>query len=134
MKTPSALVLAIGMSLWVMTGCSKPPQTGRGFYLPKGDPVKGQAAFVDLKCFRCHRVDGVTLPEPTEKTVVQLGGKVHHLRSFGGLVTSVIHPSHRFSEQYDRKSGETESPMPQVNDRMTVQQMVDIVTFLQPRY
>jgi hypothetical protein len=27
-----------------------------------------------------------------------------------------------------------ESPMPGVNDVMTVQEMIDLVTFLQPRY
>jgi hypothetical protein len=47
----------------------------------------------------------------------------------------VINPSHGFARGFDKElaKGKT-SPMPVINDRMTVSQLVDIVTFLQSRY
>jgi hypothetical protein len=52
------------------------------------------------------------------------------------LVTAVIYPSHRLSDKFDRTLlGEGKlSPMPEFNHIMTVEQMIDIVAFLQPQY
>ncbi len=138
MKT-EMLRLFVVVALGLMAGCDRGLKSGRGFVFPEGDVARGQKAFVDMKCYACHRVDGVDgLPAPlvaAEKVVV-LGGEVARLRTYGDLVTSVIHPSYQLSEKFsdraNRKPGN--SPMPKFNDTLTVAQMLDLVTFLQPQY
>jgi len=130
------LVLSATLMLALLAGCDRGPKSGRGFVFPEGNIARGQKAFVELKCYQCHRVDGVTdLPAPTAKpeNVVLLGGKVIRVRSYGELVTAVIHPNESLTVRIPKREG-LDSPMPKVNDIMTVTQMLDIVTFLQPRY
>lgn len=138
MKTKITLAMA-ALALLLVAGCTPREKSGRGFVLPVGDEARGKAVFVELKCTECHRVENVAgLPAPTEPAnqVVLLGGEVTALRSYGDLVTSIIHPSDKISENLrPALSGDPHvSPMRNYNERMTVQQMVDLATFLQPRY
>lgn len=136
MKT-GVLFLSALLTAGLLAGCNRDRQMGKGFVFPGGDAVRGQKAFVDLECYHCHRVEGVPeLPGPVAPTdqVVILGGKVAQVRSYGQLVTAVIHPRYELSEKLPNRAAYTVSPMRPVNDRMTVTQMLDIVTFLQPRY
>jgi sulfur-oxidizing protein SoxX len=61
---------------------------------------------------------------------------VARLRTSGDLLTSIIHPTAVSAEKMPRPGSQrvTESPMPVVNDDTTVTQMIDLVTFLQPRF
>jgi mono/diheme cytochrome c family protein len=134
MKVP-ILALASAISVLLAACGAKSP---RGFRLPEGDIQRGQAAFVALQCHTCHTIEGVTLPPPGSKSAINvvLGGDVSRVKTYGELVTSVINPSHRISEKFDRalmKEGKL-SPMPEFNHIMTVEQMIDIVAFLQPQY
>jgi L-cysteine S-thiosulfotransferase len=139
MKTITGFVFAL-MLLGLFAACDRPPKSGKGFVFPEGDAARGKTAFVELKCYTCHRVDGAdsTIPPPEVETelVILLGGETSRMRTYGDLVTSVIHPSYAISERVTgpRKWEMKESPMPAVNDQMTVMQLLDIVTFLQPRY
>lgn len=134
LRSVTALVL-LGLAL---TGCDPGPKSAKGFRLPDGNAEKGKAAFVALQCHLCHKVDGVDLPPPAPavKSPVLLGGEVARIKTYGELVTSVIHPSHRLSEQMKKDWAQESklSPMPEFNDLMTVSQMIDIVAFLQARY
>lgn len=128
----SALLLA-----GLFVGCDQARRMGRGFVFPVGDAARGQAAFVALECNACHRVDGVPeLPGPaiSPEKVVVLGGKVVQVRTYGDLVTAIIHPKYEISDKLANPAAFPESPMHHVNDKMTVTQLLDIVTFLQPRY
>ena len=128
-------VPAVGMAL---AGCDFSLQSARTLRLPQGDAARGKVAFTALKCVECHTVTGVELPAPTAKpeNVVALGGEVPRLRTVGDLLTSIIHPNYALSDQWKRPAGQPvpKSPMRTVNDEMTVAQMIDLVTFLQPRY
>ena len=142
MKSQQALrcfcVFSAGICL-LGAGCGG-PKSGRGFTLPDGDVARGQAAFVALKCYTCHTVSGVELPpaEAGEKKIVALGGTTRQIQTYGQLVTSIIHPSHKVAKAYaeDQKgpSGEIKSRMVNNNDAMTVSQLIDIVKFLQSHY
>jgi sulfur-oxidizing protein SoxX len=140
MKQDTMLLSAL-LTLGLLSGCDLSVKSGRGFVFPEGDIDRGREAFVDMKCVECHRVDGVVgLPTPTaslEKVVV-LGGKVTRLKTYGELVTSIIHPKYALSDKLPNRSVYLDegkpSPMRVVNDTMTVRQMLDIVTFLQPQY
>ena len=136
MKRPCIALLPLIVLLVV--GCDD-PKSATGFRLPDGDIDRGRATFVRLSCHSCHKVAGVTLPPPSAdaEVVVVLGGKVHRVKTYGQLVTSIIHPSHTFAEGYSPdqiKDEEGQSKMTNFNDRMTVQELIDLVAFLQSRY
>jgi L-cysteine S-thiosulfotransferase len=141
MKTYTAVSFLLFLLLAV-TGCDVRAKSGRGFMFPRGDALQGKAAFVRLECYTCHRVAGETsLPSPTVDAdkVIVLGGEVIRLRSYGDLVTAVIHPSASLSEKLvgsPRLQAEQirKSPMPVKNDQMSVTEMLDLVTFLHPHY
>ncbi len=130
----------IGVTLLVtaIAGCNWGPHSPVGFRLPEGNVEQGRAAFVKLKCHSCHRVSGVDLPPPTGElsSPLTLGGEVYEVRTDGYLVTSVIHPSHKLARGYPKEQIAVgkESRMPRYGDRMTVQELVDLVAFLQSRY
>lgn len=121
----------------LLVGCDRAKQMGRGFVFPVGDAARGQLAYIALECYTCHRVDRVPeLPAPTvsPERVVVLGGKVAKVRTYGDLVTAIIHPKYEISDKLPNRGAFPESPMREVNAKMTVTQMIDLVTFLQPRY
>lgn len=68
--------------------------------------------------------------------MVILGGEVRKVRTYGQLVTAVINPSHDLATGYpkDLVQEEGASRMTDFNDVMTVQQLIDLVAFLQSRY
>ncbi|MEJ6705748.1 MAG: hypothetical protein QNL15_16300, partial [Pseudomonadales bacterium] len=67
---------------------------------------------------------------------VNLGGKTTQIKTYGDLVTSIIHPSHKLSRRYNPETmTETgESTMRNYNDVMSVQELIDLVEFLQSQY
>ncbi|HVZ65113.1 MAG TPA: c-type cytochrome [Lacunisphaera sp.] len=134
MKTTPLFWLALP-TLALLAACNPGPKSGRGFVLPEGDAVRGEKAFVELKCTECHRVDGVaSLPAPVDPAQsVLLGGEVSRVRTYGDLVTAVIHPAYARTVHVPTIGGK-EMNMPNVNETITVAQLRDIVTFLQPHY
>ena len=123
----------------VIVGCDGGPKSGKGFTLPEGDAERGQATFVALNCHACHTVSGVELPElKGEREVnVALGGEVTKIKTYGELVTSIINPSHRLAKGYlleEIANEEGESKMKNYNEVMTVEQLIDLVAFLQSHY
>lgn len=136
MKALCGVVLAtLGL---VLTGCDSSLKSTSHFRLPQGSAENGRAAFVALKCTECHTLAGVDLPKPTATPdkVVVLGGEVARLRTIGDLLTSIVHPSYAISEKLPKPKGPmpVKSPMRVMNDQMTVTQLIDLVTFLQPYY
>jgi len=51
-------------------------------------------------------------------------------------VTSIINPSHKLARGYpiEQVTNNGQSKMPNYNGYMTVQELIDIVSFLQPHY
>jgi len=109
-----------------------------GFRLPDGDAATGRQAFLDLKCNSCHEVRGIALEQSSGLAHVTLGGQTTRVRTYGELVTSIINPSHKIAPPHraDGATAEGVSLMSftYLNDVMTVQQLVDLVAFLQPTY
>ncbi len=137
MKTNLVLVLAsLSLALLAGSGCVRTQKSTRGFVFPEGNIARGKAAFVALNCYECHSVHGVKdLPDPNvvPYKVVVLGGDVQAVKTYGDLLTAVIHPSLAKTAKAPGRTVE-DDPMPNVNDVMTVQQMLDLVTFLSPQY
>ena len=119
-------------------GCTRTEHSPAGFRLPDGDASKGRVAFVYMQCHQCHTVDGEEFPELpfSDPPYVELGGPVSKIKTYAELVTAIINPSHELADGYaeDLVSENGESNMYNYNEHMTVQELTDIVVFLQTHY
>lgn len=124
-----------------LTACDMGPKPSRGFSLPDGDVLKGQQKFVKFRCNDCHIVRG--LDEVNEVNegdelimTVPLGGKTTRIVTYGELVTSIINPSHKISQKYliTPVAENGRSRMRNYNELMTVEDLIDLVAFLQEQY
>ena len=135
-KTGLLVVLAALASL---SGCEADRMSERGFSLPEGNAMAGREAFVYMHCHECHTVVDEQFPAVAmaDPPFVELGGKVTRVKTYGELVTAIINPSHKLAQGYSAdlvtSDGEA-SRMPVYNGYMTVQELIDIVAFLQPHY
>lgn len=134
-------ILVTFLSAMLLTACSLGPKSSYGFTLPDGNAKFGQAYFVEYRCVDCHTVAGMEdmliPPEGIDPIMnVQLGGATTHIETYGELVTSIINPSHKVSDQYKLTPsvGEGQSMMRNYNSIMTVDEMIDIVAFVQEQY
>lgn len=123
-------------------GCATHPDYATQFRFPInwGNIEAGKTAFIELQCNQCHTVNGVELPvyEGDSPLQLELGGEIQYAKTYADLVTSIINPSHVVSEKYLQtlppdKRRTARSIMP-FREKMTVQQLIDIVTFLNSRY
>ena len=147
MKTQKYRSGLLGMwSLWaivtgfaLLTACQN---QSSGFVLPDGDVVQGKLVFTDMGCTRCHSIADIAWAgtDELDDPQIVLGGDVTSVKSYGELVTSVINPSHKIAKKYLKndkmllKEGVSKMEFYHYNEIMTVQQLVDLVTFLQSEY
>ena len=109
----------------------------RGFKLPAGDVAAGKGVFVELGCNECHSIANIAHDAAAETGFnLALGGKTLRVKTYGELLTSVINPSHKIARRYSTTPLATDgtSAMRTYNNVMTVQQLVDLVTFLEANY
>jgi sulfur-oxidizing protein SoxX len=113
-------------------------QASHGFSLPAGNADAGRQVFLDMACNDCHSVVGhEELREGVWPTMdVPLGGPTSRVKAYDDLVTSIINPSHRIAERYQSETyvADGASRMRNYNQVMTVQQLVDLVAYLQGQY
>lgn len=138
MKTRLIVALML-ISLTTLSACDRDAMmSSKGFRLPDGDAVVGRHAFLYMQCHQCHTIEGVELPVIAGQKMpyVELGGKVTQVKTYGQLVTAIINPSHELARGYAEEvvSEDGESTMYIYNDHMTVQELIDIVMYLQPHY
>ena len=124
---------------FLVASCDFGPNSGRGFSLPEGNIDQGRTSFVELGCNTCHSVDDIERVAGSEgpDINVPLGGRVTAVKTYGDLVTSVINPSHKINRRYAKQNITTEGgefKMVVYNEIMTVQQLVDLVTYLESNY
>jgi L-cysteine S-thiosulfotransferase len=134
MAPSKKLLAAVGL-LAASIACGTAKDPARGFRLAgSGDIQHGRAAFLEFGCNNCHEVMGANLPRPTVQPVV-LGGSVRRQPSDGYLVTAIINPAYH-AARYPGANGMNGSTlqMPDFASRMTVQQLTDLVAYLQTRY
>lgn len=140
MKGFTKKVLLCTLAMFVafsLSGCNDYVES-RGFSLPEGDPETGQIVFVEYRCIECHTLAGTEFTEELEReTMVRIGGESTRVKSYGDLVTSIINPSHKLAKGYaveDITEGDGESRMRNYNEELTVQELIDLVTFLKSKY
>lgn len=122
----------------LLSGCGKSEEPVKGFILPPGDAAKGEIAFVEIGCNKCHTVVGADIEQPaSEKFRIELGEDARRVRHYGDLLNSVVNPDHKVSAAYrvrDESNESFASPMPKFTNKMTVEQMTNIVEFLHKSY
>ena len=104
--------------------------------------MAGKQAFQNLNCDNCHHIGDIkwTGNADINDPDIQLGGAVSSIKTYGELVTSVINPSHKISQaamndqELTLPDGSSKMERYSYNYVMTVQELVDIVTFLQSEY
>lgn len=137
MKRQATLAAIVFLTI-SLTGCDRDPMSEVGFRLPEGDPIAGREAFLYMQCNQCHTIAGETLPAVpgAEPPYVELGGAVTRVKTYGELITAIINPSHKLADGYAEEmvSEDGESKMYVYNGFMTVQELNDIVMYLQPYY
>jgi L-cysteine S-thiosulfotransferase len=131
MKLISLLTCAL-----LLAACG--PKSPLGFSLPDGSVDGGQQAFVDLRCNSCHDIEGSDIAYRDGLAHVTLGGATTRIKTYGELVTSIVNPSHRIAPRYPEDEvavgGESLMSKAYLNEVMTVQQLIDLVAFLQSTY
>ena len=125
--------------VFLLASCDFGVNSGRGFSLPEGNVDKGRATFLELECNACHSVGDIERVAGSEgpDINVKLGGRVTSIKTYGDLVTSVINPSHKTSRRFVKQNAAAEGgelKMVVYNEIMTVQQLVDLVTYLETNY
>ena len=134
----SITAFTLFFALLSLAGCGADRMSEKGFSLPAGNAIAGKEAFVYMHCHECHSVSGEEMPAlaRTEPPFVELGGTVTRVKTYGELVTSIINPSHKLAQGYplDVITVDGQSRMPVYNGYMTVQELIDIVAYLQPHY
>ena len=125
-----------GFGLWRVAAQTAPHGehgTPAGWTLswPPGDAARGRVAFERFECYSCHEVRGERFPVPNdaEKLGPELSamGPLHEPLYF---VEAIVNPT-AFVERgqgYDAADGS--SKMPSYNDSLTVQELIDLVTYL----
>ncbi|MCS6948326.1 MAG: cytochrome c [Steroidobacteraceae bacterium] len=131
--------LGVVIVVLLLAACDSGPKGARGFRLPDGSPEAGKRTFVELGCYVCHRVAGIEATfTGTAAANVPLGGPTSRVRSYGELVTSIINPSHRIAigqpPEKVAPGGRSLMEFAALNEKMTVQQLIDLVAFLQSTY
>jgi hypothetical protein len=124
--------LSIVAVVLVLSACNRSE-----FNLPPGNAEVGRATFVLLQCNECHSVEGVQYAGSGFHSInVSLGGQTTKVKTYTDLVTSIINPSHKISRG-DTGSTVTEdgtSMMRSYNETMTVEELTNLVTFLESKY
>lgn len=136
MRNSAIVGLALVFTV-LLAGCYSDPMSQRGFSLPEGDAMAGREAFDYMQCHQCHTLLGESFAAlPDTEPYVELGGEVTNVKTYGELVTAIINPSHDLAKGYAEAvvSEAGESNMYNYNEYMTVQELIDLVTFLQPHY
>ena len=131
-------VVLLFAAVAILSGCDQEKLISeRGFRLPEGSSEAGRETFLYMHCNQCHTIKGEQLPRiPGFEPFVELGGAVTRVKTYGELVTAVINPSHKLAAGYPKElvSENGKSKMYNYNGFMTIQELTDIVMFLQEHY
>jgi sulfur-oxidizing protein SoxX len=134
-------VILASVILLALPACSEEGKPVRGFVLPEGDIAQGEQVFVDFNCHGCHTIPDMEFPvtDFTPPFILEIGGEVYRVKTYGDLLTSVVNPDHIISPKYVAmlESANREaviSPMPYFGEEMTVAELIDVIEFLHAQY
>lgn len=119
--------------------CDQGANSPRGFSLPEGNIERGEVVFQKYGCNDCHTVAGEKADSNGSFLIshpIPLGGTTGRIKTYGELVTSIINPSHKLTPRRPASftSEDGVSFMRIINDELTVTELIDLVSYLQPKY
>lgn len=105
---------------------------GWKFSMPPGDAAAGRKVFVTMECFACHEVKGDDFP-PASKTPRGAGPELtdmgsHHPAEY--FAESILHPNRVIVLGPGHTGPDGLSKMPSYEDTMTLEQLIDLVSYL----
>lgn len=138
--------LSIASIILLLSACTNDELTSE-FKLPSGDAINGQVVFVEMQCIECHTLSGADYIDDLQemlnelgmsqrKLSIEIGDDNTRVKTHAELVTSIINPSHKLAKGYQREqiAVGNESKMPNYNDILTVDELIDLVEFLHAHY
>ncbi|NND04941.1 MAG: c-type cytochrome [Saprospiraceae bacterium] len=127
------MVLLLAWGGLFVSSCN---EQARGFALPDGDIEEGKAVYSMFSCNECHRISDIEWKGGSDDLNIPLGGEISTQKTYGDLVTSIINPSHKIARRYKQETSPERdvSKMKNYNEVLTVQELIDLVTFLQSEY
>ena len=133
-----ALLSAMFLSLVVAaTACRKQEPQAQPHALPSGDGTAGRQAFLDLRCWSCHEIEGGDMPKPvaTPAVPVFLGGNARSAPDDLYLLQAIVNPSHELAPGWGTENVQSGnvSRMGDYSQVMTVRQLLDLIAFLKSR-
>lgn len=125
-------------TVFTLLGCEYGAESPRGFNFPVGNIEMGQAIFLSSRCLSCHALKGLEDPSIKKQIdpPIKLGGKTNRTTTYAELVTSIINPSHKQARGYEKGKIQKDgiSLMQNYNETMTVNELINLVTFLETHY
>ena len=95
---------------------------------PPGDPARGRALFVKLRCVACHTVGTELVPAPSQPGPDLAGvGRRHP----GYLVESIMNPNAMILDGPGYTDSRGLSIMPDYRNKLTVGDLIDLVAYLE---
>lgn len=120
---------------FIQSGC----ESQNTLVLPTGGDIEaGKLAFRRMSCDQCHSTPDIPWKglELEGDVHVRIGDLNKKPVSYGELVTSIIDPSYKIAKRHvlEMTTKDWASKMRRYNELMTVQDLVDIVTYLEEVY
>jgi len=113
---------------------------GVEFEFPEGDPEEGMVVFAEMRCGKCHTVEGMVFNEEVEKGIGPDLTFIGSIQTRTYIVESILEPGKVIlADPPGQKPGDEgsyrteygESKMPEFHDSMTLRQLLDIAAFLE---
>jgi L-cysteine S-thiosulfotransferase len=134
---PTLLQLLFTLTLYLI-GCNRLPDSSKGFSLPQGNALAGVKIFLKYQCLACHCIEKFHYKTVNKKleTPMHLGVTSTRVMTYADLITSIINPHTRchLTIHCCRLKQAAYQKMIVFNDVMTVNELVNLAKFLEPRY
>ena len=136
------LLAAVGIASWAQQAPVKPAPEHGGHGTPEnwkvswpaGDAAAGQENFIKLECYTCHEVKGEQFPKPEPGpdpgTIGPELSSMAPLHPAEYFAEAIINPNAAVEEGKGYRAADGKSKMPSYNDLGTVQEVIDLVTYL----
>lgn len=107
-----------------------------------GDPGAGRTLFEEKLCSRCHTVEGAKFSDRDLPAIdfIHLAGTNNRGWTRDSYASEIMNPQHLISPDHQKamvrigdRVGEVTSPMLNFNNKLTIQELINLVAFLEAK-